>query len=113
MTDNDGDVAALEKKYAEYLAPNTKKNIRICFDGDVDEGNLEVGGRTYNYNTLEPKLLKANSLATLNDCFGTDFEEDDQLRVHMQANKTLCALRIFDFQESLQYPQYIRDAIEE
>jgi putative ATP-dependent endonuclease of OLD family len=108
VTDNDGDTAAVEKKYAAYKG---SKIVRICFDPDVDTGCLTVSGKPYNYNTLEPKLLKANSRKTLNTVLETWAETDDQLRVHMLANKTESALAIFGSKSAITYPKYIRQAI--
>lgn len=108
VTDNDGDTAAVEKKYAAYKGSD---KIRICFDPDVDTGALEVKGKPFNYNTLEPKVLKANSRATLNAILGTSAADDDQLRVHMRANKTDSALAIFESTTKIAYPEYILKAI--
>ncbi len=76
---------------------------------------LMVGTKKYNYNTLEPKLLKANSRASLDAVLGTTHTSDDDLRIYMHANKTDCALKIFNYTNtaalSIQYPQYILDAI--
>ena len=32
VTDNDGDVGAVQTKYQNYLGTNAKSNITICFD---------------------------------------------------------------------------------
>ena len=94
---------------------NKKPHIDICVDPIVDTGTLMVGTKKYNYNTLEPKLLKVNNRANLNAIFGTTHTCDDDLRVYMRANKTECALKIFNYKNtvalSVQYPQYILDAI--
>lgn len=115
VTDNDGDIMALQRKYDDYLGANKKAHIDICYDPIVDTGVLMVGLKKYNYNTLEPKLLKENSLANLNTIFGQDYASDDDLRLFMRANKTECALRIFNFKNTaaltIRYPQYILDAI--
>lgn len=107
VTDNDGNIDALNKKYENYIGNNTKPNIKICFDATVDNGALQ----DFNYNTLEPKFLKANSLEKLNRVFGTAYQSDDELHKYMKTNKTECALKVFETQEDLQYPQYILDAI--
>ena len=112
VTDNDGDVDAIRNKYANYLGENTKANIKICFDNVVDLGNLMDGNKPYNYNTLEPKILKVNDRFTLNKIFGTDKQTDDELRLYMLKNKTDCALSIFNSNDPLKFPQYILDAIE-
>lgn len=107
MTDNDGKVVELEAKYVNYLGSNAKSFIKICYDATVDTGS--VAG--FNYNTLEPKLLKANSLQLMNTVFGKQYAMADDLLVFMKSNKTDCALKIFDTSETINFPQYILDAI--
>jgi putative ATP-dependent endonuclease of OLD family len=107
VTDNDGNVEAVKNKYKNYLDNNVKKNIKICFDSDVDTGTIQ----DFNYNTLEPKFLKANSRETLNKVFETTFQSDDDLRKYMKANKTECALKVFEMTDVINFPQYILNAI--
>lgn len=111
VTDSDGDILALRNKYEQYLDPNAKPNIKICFDEEMDTGDLEIGGKKFNYNTLEPKLLKTNGLTVMNGILGTDYSEIDDLHKYMKSNKTECALKIFDSAEEIIFPQYILDAI--
>ncbi len=109
VTDNDGDPKALQKKYATY---NGIEHITICYDETVDHGDLKIGKDSFNYNTLEPKLLKENDRKTLGAIFGIDPQTDDELHVHMHANKTKCALAIFSAETKIKYPTYINKAIE-
>lgn len=108
VTDNDGDTAAVDKKYAAFKESGT---IRICYDPVVDTGSLMIKDKPYNYNTLEPKLLRANDRATLNTILGTSANTDDELRIHMRANKTESALAIFNSTAMITYPDYIQKAI--
>lgn len=108
VTDNDGDIQALKKKYKDYEGCS---NIKICYDETIDPGDLLIDGKKYNYNTLEPKLLKENSLKKFNEIFETTFNSDDQLRVYMKKHKTECAMKIFDSDISIKYPVYIKEAI--
>jgi putative ATP-dependent endonuclease of the OLD family len=108
VTDNDGDTAAVEKKYTAFKDSGT---IRICFDPVVDTGPLMIKNKPYNYNTLEPKLLKANDRATLNAILGTSADTDDKLRIYMRSNKTESALAIFNSKTAITYPNYIQKAI--
>ena len=85
--------------------------MAICFDATIDTGTLKIGTKDFNYNTLEPKILKANSLAKLNAILGTDLKTEDEMRIHMRANKTECAFKIFETTECTVFPQYILDAI--
>lgn len=111
VTDNDGNIDAVNRKYSEYLGDNAKANIKICFDNDVDEGDLMIGKNPFNYNTLEPKLLKTNKIDKLNIIFGTDYVHDDDMHRYMKSNKTECALKIFETDEPIIFPAYILDAI--
>ncbi len=105
MTDNDGDVAAVNSKYADYM---DNENIKICFDAIVDTG----GVAEFNYNTLEPSLLRVNRLDVLNHILGKNYNTNDELLKFMKANKTDCALKIFQKDQEITFPQYILDAID-
>lgn len=112
VTDNDGDIQKnINDKYVDYLGDNAKQNIKICFDSTVETGELMIGKKHYNYNTLEPKILNSNSLSKLNAIFGTSYTAEDELRKYMKSNKTECALNIFDTQEEMAFPDYILEAI--
>jgi hypothetical protein len=78
----------------------------------VDVGDLIIGKTPYNYNTLEPKLLKVNSRNLFNEIFGTNYTNDDDLRKYMQKHKTDCALAIFDTNREVNFPQYITEVID-
>ncbi len=112
VTDTDWSLEALENKYKDYLGDNQKENITICYDPVMDEGDLQIGSKPFNYNTLEPKLLKANDRTTLNTIFATDHESDDDLYKYMKANKTDCALKIFNAEQNITYPEYIMKSFE-
>jgi putative ATP-dependent endonuclease of OLD family len=111
ITDNDGDLDAVRNKYENYIGKNSKDFIKICLDETIDTGTLEIGEKKFNYNTLEPKLLKENSLDIFNTIFSTNYTSVDDLHKYMKSNKTECALKIFDTTEILNFPQYILDAI--
>jgi len=98
VTDNDGDVGALEQKYGDYLA-GQHPSIRICFDPDE------------SHPSLEQQLLRANSLESLNAVLEKDFGDEAALLSFMKDNKTDCALKIFLTAESLEFPEYITRAI--
>lgn len=112
VTDNDGNVEALNDKYKEYLGDNAKDFIKICFDSTVDTGNLVIGDKKFNYNTLEPKLLKINSVKKFNTVFGTTHQTEDEMHKYMKSDKTGCALKIFETKEEITFPQYILDSIQ-
>lgn len=96
VTDNDGDIGALKKKYGGYF---DKERIKIRYDDDV------------NCKTLEPQLLKANSRETINGIIGKGFPTDAALLNYMEANKTEVALRFFETDKLWAVPAYIEAAI--
>ena len=111
VTDNDGDVAAVERKYIDYLGANTKENIKICFD-ETEHPKPDGGMERFNYNTLEPNLLRINGRELFNRTFEKDYGTEDELLKFMKRHKTDCALDIFDAYQSITFPQYILDAID-
>jgi len=114
LTDNDNKVDALKKTYEKYLGHNAKNFIKICFDETIDSGDLEIGKdkTAFNYNTLEPKILKLNGLKKLNTILGTSYTTEDELHKYMRNNKTECALKIFNTDEDFNFPSYILKGIE-
>ncbi len=98
VTDNDGKIAALKTKYVDYLDGKVE-NIKICFSDDA------------KCKTLEPQLLKANSLEKLNAVLGKAFTSDKKLLSHMSNHKTDTALKVFNSSEDLNFPEYINNAI--
>lgn len=114
VTDNDGDISAIEKKYAKYIKDNKKDNIKICYDKEVDDGELIIGESPYNYNTLEPKLLKANDndLKLFNSILDAKFETLEDLQKYMKHHKTETALAVFETKEEIVFPKYIMEAID-
>ena len=99
VTDNDGDVAAMKCKYKKYINGECS-TIKICYDDDEE------------CPTLEPQLLKANSLATLNTILGTTHADDAALLRFMDQNKTDCALKMFGTAQHWVAPEYIANAID-
>ncbi len=99
VTDNDGDVAALTEKYANFLN-GTHTTIKICYDKDE------------KIPTLEPQLLKANSRELLNRILEKEHADHAVLLKYMDRNKTDCALRMFQTNLKWEAPNYIANAIE-
>lgn len=96
MTDNDGSVAALKGKYADYLTSTT---TRLCYDNDEE------------YPTLEPQLLKASGKAALEKVLGKTFSSPDDLLKYMKSNKADVALKFFTTAEPWNVPGYVEHAI--
>lgn len=114
VTDNDGDLSSLENKYREYIGQNKKEFISIYYDGEThkNQGCLKAkNGGDFNYDTLEPCIVRANSLEVLNKVLKKDYDSNDSLIKYMVSDKTECALKIFEAEEKIKYPNYIKKAI--
>ena len=96
IRDNDGDASGKIALFDDYAAA---EHIEIFIDDDD------------NSPTLEPQLLKANGLEKLNRMLGKSFATDEAVLKHMLDNKTDCALKLFDHEEELVIPDYIRNAV--
>lgn len=103
VTDNDRDYDTnIEKKYDKYKDSAT---IKIFADNRND------------LNTLEPQIVDANKndLKLLCEIFEIDkdkYNTVDLIKQYMTDNKTECALKIFNSEKSINYPQYINSVIE-
>ncbi len=114
LTDNDGDIDALERKYENYIGSNSKEYIKIYYDNETHkhQGSLKAkNGGDFNYDTLEPCVLRANSLEIINEILEKNYNSDDELIKYMVGNKTDCAIQIFKSSKKIKYPDYIKKAI--
>ncbi|WP_346678582.1 AAA family ATPase [uncultured Brachyspira sp.] len=114
ITDNDGKPEKLKEKYKIYI---DNPNIKICYeekvnnksDFDLPEGDNDIK----NIDTLEPNLLKVNNIELFNKIFDTKFKDKKVLLKYMLENKVECALKIFDYTDNINYPNYINEAVNE
>lgn len=109
IRDNDGNIDSIRNNNAEYLAE--KNDTQVLFY-DLTEYEYDGTIKDYNYNTLEPCLLRANSIRVLNSIFGTNHENEDSILKFMRNNKTKCALKIFETEVDFNAPEYIQRALE-
>jgi predicted ATP-dependent endonuclease of OLD family len=97
VTDNDGDYTAnVEDKYKSYAGI---PSIKICADKDNSAA------------TLEPQIIKVNSIEILNEVFGTKHADEESMRRYMQNNKTDCALSLFKTDADIKIPTYVQRAV--
>lgn len=120
ITDNDGNIERLKAKYAEYIGENEKQNIRIHYAPniyDMTDFNISAENsdewKDFNFNTLEPHMLKSNNLDLLNKILGTNYDTDAKLLKHMHTSKAEIGLHFFETNEILNFPKYITDAMYE
>ena len=102
VTDNDGDYEVkITNKYEDYEGLDT---IVIFADDNED------------LKTLEPQFASANNeqLEKLCEVIGIDFEDystQEDISEYMRKNKTKWALKVFNSEEKLNYPDYINRVI--
>jgi predicted ATP-dependent endonuclease of OLD family len=96
VTDNDGDPAAIERKYADYA---DVPSVKICFSTNAA------------LSTLELHLLGLNGRAKLNRLLGKTLADDKSLLDYMLKNKTETAMVLFDSTEEIEIPDYIANAV--
>lgn len=102
VTDNDGDYdSKITEKYVDYVGSDS---IEIFAD---DRNELR---------TLEPQLVDANKddlklLCEILEIDKVDYNTTDLISAYMIANKTESALKIFNSEKSIKYPEYINDVI--
>ena len=97
VTDNDGDYKInVDDKYKDY---QSLSNIKICRSENDSAA------------TLEPQIAECNDLKILNKIFGKSYKDRESLKKYMGNNKTECALRIFETDENITFPQYVENAI--
>lgn len=97
IRDNDGKPA---DHWREPLKEWLETGVREVFIGDPADGN-----------TLEPQLLKLNDEAALRTVFGIT---DDEVKTvdWMTSHKTDWALKLDESQLPVEYPQYLKDAVD-
>lgn len=69
--------------------------------------------KNQSLNTIEPSFLNANAdkIAELSKLITGKEKSYDDLLSYMTKNKTEWALKVFDNPKSVNYPEYINDAI--
>ena len=76
-----------------------KENIEICYDKDND------------YKTLEHQVAKVNDLEKLNRILERTESDEASMIEFMANNKTESALILFETEETITIPEYIKKAV--
>lgn len=106
VTDNDGNIKKLKGRYSELMSASN-----VVFSYEKNE----------NLKTLEPSLLSVNSTKGIpKESFvqliykGTSkLSTFEEVKDFMINNKTTWASRVFDAEQTINYPEYIEDVINE
>lgn len=111
LTDNDGDTAALDKKYADFSSVDYVHLGYVRKEFEPDDPNDVDPDKKLNWNTLEAEMLRANDLERLEDILGRKGDCNASLLKYMEGNKTDTALALFDAGEKVGIPEYISEGI--
>jgi len=99
VTDNDGkSLEQVRKRFSDYL--------------ESEFVSLHTGNNP-NLKTLEPHIVAANDLATLNVTLGTQCGSKEEVLDAMLKDKTGSALKILESETKIEMPDYIRDVYRE
>jgi putative ATP-dependent endonuclease of OLD family len=99
VTDNDHKtLEQVKERFSDYL--------------DCKTVSLHVGSNP-ELNTLEPQIVDANDLETLNAALGTQYGSKEEVLEGMLRDKTGSALAIFESETKIEMPEYIRDVFSE
>lgn len=105
LIDNDGNLERINEKFKDY---NNNEKILIFYENETTQTSGIVD---FNYNTLEPYLLKCNNREKLNKILSKNYNNDEELLKYMKSNKTSVALSIFETNEDIIFPNYILDSV--
>lgn len=116
VTDNDGDIEKnILEKYKKYLIDD-QEHIEVFYEkdeySDIIIQNSNEKSITLNNNTLEATLLRVNGLSVTNSIISKEFETIEKNLNYMLANKTTVALNFFNSSNKIEYPPYIKEAID-
>lgn len=108
---SENDINELETSFKEIslYGDRAPENLKASHDIGTSLGTSSKG--TFDYNTLEAKLLKENGVEILNSIFGTSYSDETNMHLFMRANKTEYALKIFDSSVDVVFPKYIIDSL--
>lgn len=112
VTDNDGDIESLEKKYENFpfITSVEAEDLQTVSYPErlLPEGNREK----VNYNTLESEIYSSAGYEALGRILDKITPDRDKSLNYMENHKTDVALAIFDSNDKIEYPEYIIRATE-
>ncbi len=91
---------------------NYQNNIVKKYSAFADLAHITICASDDNATpTLEPQLAKVNDLSSLCRVLSKQFRDEESAIDYMTSNKTECALRIFESDVQITFPDYIQDAV--
>ena len=100
VTDNDGDVQAVQNRYKKY-----GKLVTLCVESNNDLNTLEpsvLAVNIDNFDTFKSIIYSGNNIKK---------RDPEDIKSFMIGNKTTWSMRVFNSKQRITYPQYILKAI--
>lgn len=106
VTDNDGNInKKINDKYSEYLSDDF---IHFFYEENEELNTIEPSVLQVNLEDGRPSEKFKSVLSKKDSSKNADF---DAMLQYMTNNKTEWALRVFDSEESINYPEYIQNVV--
>jgi predicted ATP-dependent endonuclease of OLD family len=96
ITDNDGNIAKVSEKYAKYSAVDF---VHVFYPSDS------------SLSTLEKAVVDCNTVEKLESVLGKSFSNRDEALNYMLGNKTEWAIKVLESPDKIEYPEYLKNAI--
>lgn len=109
ITDNDGNKDKLREKYKDYI---DNSYVKICYEPDEKFHTIEPSILNVNCHNGIPDQKFVNIVYKGNKSNKKEKISFDFLSQFMQKNKTEWALRVFDAEDNICYPEYITDVLQ-
>lgn len=108
VTDNDGNIKTnIEGKYADYIG---KDNLTFIYEENEQLNTIEPSVLEVNCENGEPSATFREVISKRNSMMSKSKLE---ILEFMKNNKAEWALRVFDSEKKINYPEYIKNAIKQ
>lgn len=108
VTDNDGNIAKkLKEKYDDYM---TYTNLVFIYEKNETLHTIEPSVAHVNFDTPEHETVFKTAISKGGSMLN---KSKDEVISFMKNNKAEWALRVFDSEERIIYPEYIKNAIKQ
>lgn len=108
VTDNDGNIKTnIEDKYADYIG---KDNLTFIYEENEQLNTIEPSVLEVNCENGEPSVTFREVISKRNSMMSKSKQE---ILEFMKNNKAEWALRVFDSEKKINYPEYIKNAIKQ
>lgn len=106
VTDNDGNIEEnIKQKYKDYIV---KENLTFFYEFNEKLNTIESSVFAVNCDNGQPRMSFKTIISKNSSLESRDY---DGIMQYMMNNKTEWAFRVFEAEDSIDYPKYIQDVI--